>query len=79
MSDLLRRKPSWVEAKKLALALFDRRPGIPLLVGPVSMELGSSYGLNETFTLLEELVRDGFLRHALPHEASSRVLAYVRL
>jgi hypothetical protein len=79
MPSPLGKKPSWEEAKKLVLGLFDHRPGKALLVGPISMELGWSYGLNETFDLLEEMVRDGLLRRALKHEASSRVLAYLKL
>jgi hypothetical protein len=79
MSYLLGKIPSPEEAKKLVLGLFDRLPGKALLVGPISMELGRSYGLNETFEILEELVRAGLLRRAERHEAPSRVLAYIKL
>jgi hypothetical protein len=59
------------EARRIALALFDRRPEKPLLVGPVSMEIGQNYGLNETERLLDGMVQDGLLRVATATELGS--------
>ena len=60
------------EARKIALAMFERDPAKPLLVGPVSMEIGSNYGLNETEKLLDEMVSEGILRVATPKELGSK-------
>lgn len=60
------------EARKIALEMFERNKGKPLLVGPVSMEIGLNYGLNETERLLDELVVEGVIRLATPEELGSR-------
>jgi hypothetical protein len=56
------------EARKIALALFERDRGKPLLIGPVCVEIGQNYGLNETEKLLDEMVLQGLLRPATPRE-----------
>jgi len=73
-------KSSPVEARKIVLGLFKRWPGRAMLIGPISMELGCYYSLNDTFWLLEEMVGDGVLRHARRDEKEfSCQVAYVEL
>ncbi len=60
------------EARRIALAMFARRRGKPILVGPVCLEIGKNYGLNETEGLLDELVREGVLRVATAEELGSK-------
>lgn len=62
------------EARRIALEMFERNRGKPLLIGPVSMEIGLNYGLNETEALLDQLVAEGVLRSATPAELGSRRL-----
>lgn len=62
------------EARKLALEFFERNRGKPVLIGPVSMEIGLNYGLNETEALLDQLVVDGILRPATIAELGSKHL-----
>lgn len=59
------------EARKIALGFFETDPKKPRLVGPVSVEIGQNYGLNETEALLDGLVGEGILRHATAHELGS--------
>jgi hypothetical protein len=61
------------EAKEIVLELFGRDPDRkPLLIGPISMEIGGNYGLNETEKLLDQLVMEGVLRLATSSEMGSR-------
>src|SRR5271170_5061284 len=66
------------EARKIVIELFKKRPDKPILVGPVCLEIGQNYGLNETEALLEEMVGEGILRRAHPKELVLKVhRAYV--
>jgi hypothetical protein len=56
------------EAKAIVVALFNRWPDKVILVGPVSLELGHTYGLKETEALLEEMTVEGVIRRARPEE-----------
>jgi hypothetical protein len=71
-----------LEARKVILSMFAKHGQYgekPLLVGPISMEIGLNYGLNETEALLEEMVREGLLRRATSKELGSRDLkGYIR-
>jgi hypothetical protein len=60
------------EARAIALALFEKHRGKPILIGPVCLEIGQNYGLNETEALLDEMVREGILRDATPKELGSK-------
>jgi hypothetical protein len=73
-------KPTPEEARKLVLGLFARSYRKALLIGPISMELGRYYSLNETFWLLEEMLGEGLLRRARLGETElSDQAAYVKL
>jgi hypothetical protein len=66
------------EARQIALAYFEKHKGKAILIGPVSMEIGQNYGLNETEKLLDAMVTEGVLRHATPEElGSKRMKGYV--
>jgi hypothetical protein len=66
------------EARKIALEYFEKHKGKPLLIGPVSLEIGHNYGLNETEKLLDQLVSEGVLRLATHEElGSKRLKGYV--
>ena len=60
------------EARKIALAMFEKYRDKPLLIGPVSLEIGYEYGLNETEALLDQMVVEGLLRRATERELGSR-------
>ena len=65
------------EARRIALALFERDRSKPLLIGPVSMEIGHNFGLNETEALLDSLVVEGLLRLVVPGEMREFNKAYI--
>lgn len=51
------------EACKLALDYFARHDRV-VLVGQVSLHIAHGYSLNETESLLKEMVRDGLIQRA---------------
>ncbi len=66
------------EVRSIVLSLFERDPARALLIGPVCMEIGRSYNLNETETLLDQMVLDGLLRPATKTEVrGDHTKAYV--
>jgi len=57
-------KPSREEQKQTLLALARQRAPRPLLIGHGAVHLGWWATLNDTEDILEELVKEGVLRHA---------------
>jgi hypothetical protein len=61
-------RPPRDEQKAALLALAQKQAPKPLLIGLAAVHLGWWATLNETESLLEELVKDGTLRHVTKHE-----------
>jgi hypothetical protein len=60
------------EARKIVLCMFEKYRHKPLLIGPISLEIGCQYGLSQTEELLDAMVAEGLLRLATVEELGSK-------